>query len=155
MPPNLHGLKGPELFGGVYMSRDLLAAWHAGATDRIRWIVRNNQGIPDWAREGEVPASEIPFRTTDAGAQIVAVRQGYGMAMLPCFVGEAERSGCSCRVRRARRSAYGSSPSSYPAGSPRTYRFSRDCPIPAIDERRGSPSATAPDAADCRRDAAA
>ena len=56
MPPNLHGLKGPELFGGVYMSGDFLAAWRAGATDRIRWIVRNNQGIPDWAREGEVPA---------------------------------------------------------------------------------------------------
>ena len=91
MPPNLHGLKGPELFGGVYMSRDFLAAWRAGAPDRIRWIVRNNQGIPDWAREGEVPASEIPFRTTDAGAQIVAVRQGFGMAMLPCFVGEADK----------------------------------------------------------------
>lgn len=31
LPPNLHGLKGPELFGGVYISRDLLAAWRAGA----------------------------------------------------------------------------------------------------------------------------
>ncbi|MBP2442740.1 LysR family transcriptional regulator [Rhizobium leguminosarum] len=37
LPLNLHGLKGPELFGGVYMSRDRLAAWHAGATDPIRW----------------------------------------------------------------------------------------------------------------------
>jgi DNA-binding transcriptional LysR family regulator len=82
MPPNLHGLKGPELFGGVYMSHDLLVAWRAGAPDRIRRIVGNNQGIPDWAREGEVPASKIPFRTTDAGTQIVAVRQGFGMAML-------------------------------------------------------------------------
>jgi DNA-binding transcriptional LysR family regulator len=27
LPLNLHGLKGPELFGGVYMSRDRLAAW--------------------------------------------------------------------------------------------------------------------------------
>ena len=55
LPLNLHGLKGPELFGGVYMSRDLLAAWRAGAPDRIRWIVKNKHGIPDWAREGEVP----------------------------------------------------------------------------------------------------
>ena len=31
LPLNLHGLKGPELFSGVYMSRDRLAAWRAGA----------------------------------------------------------------------------------------------------------------------------
>jgi DNA-binding transcriptional LysR family regulator len=90
LPPNLHGLKGPELFGGVYMSRDLLAAWRAGAPNRIRWIVKNNYGIPDWAREGEVPTTEVPFRTTDAGAQIAAVWQGLGMTTLPCFVGDSE-----------------------------------------------------------------
>jgi DNA-binding transcriptional LysR family regulator len=89
LPLNLHGLKGPELFGGVYMSRDLLAAWHAGAPDRIRWIV-NDKYDPDWAHEGEIRTTEVPFRTTDAEAQIVAVRQGLGMATLPCFVGDAD-----------------------------------------------------------------
>jgi DNA-binding transcriptional LysR family regulator len=39
LPLNLHGLKGPEVFGAVYMSRDRLAAWRAGALDPIRWIV--------------------------------------------------------------------------------------------------------------------
>ena len=91
LPLNLYGLKGPELFGGVYMSRDLLAAWRAGAPDPIRWIVKNNIGVLDWAREGEVPTAEVPFRTTDAGAQIVAVRQGLGMTTLPCFVGDSTR----------------------------------------------------------------
>ena len=38
LPLNLHGLKGPELFGGVYMSREVLAAWRAGASDPLRWI---------------------------------------------------------------------------------------------------------------------
>jgi DNA-binding transcriptional LysR family regulator len=90
LPPNLRGLKGPELFGGVYMSRDLLAAWRAGAPSRIRWIVKNNYGIPDWAREGEVSTTEVPFKTTDSGAQIVGVRQGLGMTTLPCFVGDAD-----------------------------------------------------------------
>jgi DNA-binding transcriptional LysR family regulator len=90
LPLNLHGLKGPELFGGVYMSRDLLATWRAGAPDRIRWIVKNKFGIPDWAREGEVGATEVSFRTTDDAAQIVAVRQGLGMTTLPCFVGDAD-----------------------------------------------------------------
>jgi DNA-binding transcriptional LysR family regulator len=90
LPLNLHGLKGPELFGGVYMSRDLLAAWRAGAADPIRWIVKSFDGIPDWARAGEVPTAEIPFKTTDAGAHIVAVRQGLGMTALPCFVGDSD-----------------------------------------------------------------
>jgi DNA-binding transcriptional LysR family regulator len=90
LPPNLHGLKGPELFGGVYMSRELLAAWHAGAPDHIRWIVISKYGTPDWARKGEVPAAEVPFRTTDAAAQIAAVRQGLGMTVLPCFVGDSD-----------------------------------------------------------------
>jgi DNA-binding transcriptional LysR family regulator len=89
LPPNLHGLKGPELFGGVYMSRDLLAAWRTGAPDRIRWIVIDNYD-PDWARTGEVRATEVPFRINDAEAQIIAVRQGLGMTTLPCFIGDAD-----------------------------------------------------------------
>jgi DNA-binding transcriptional LysR family regulator len=90
LPPNLHGLTGPELFGGVYMSRDLLAAWRAGTPDPIRWIVKNNHGIPDWAREGEVSSAGVPFTITDAGAQIAAVRLGLGMTTLPCFIGDAD-----------------------------------------------------------------
>jgi DNA-binding transcriptional LysR family regulator len=89
LPLNLHGLKGPELFGGVYISRELLAAWRAGAPDRIRWIVESGYD-PDWAHEGELRTTEVPFRTTDAEAQIVAVRQGLGITTLPCFVGDAD-----------------------------------------------------------------
>jgi DNA-binding transcriptional LysR family regulator len=70
--------------------RDLLAAWRAGVSDRIRWIVKSNHGIPDWAREGEVRTTEVPFKATDAEAQIAAVRQGLGMTTLPCFVGDAD-----------------------------------------------------------------
>jgi DNA-binding transcriptional LysR family regulator len=82
LPLNLHGMKGPELFGGVYMSRDRLAAWRAGAPDPIRWIVISIHGIPDWASEGEVRTTGVPFRTTDAESQIVAVRQGLGLTTL-------------------------------------------------------------------------
>jgi DNA-binding transcriptional LysR family regulator len=90
LPPNLHGLKGPELFGGVYMSRDLLSAWRAGAPDPVRWIVRNSDGVSNWARKGDVHAAEVPFRATDAAAQILAVRLGLGMAALSCFIGDAD-----------------------------------------------------------------
>jgi molybdate transport repressor ModE-like protein len=90
LPLNLHGLKGPELLGGIYMSRARLAAWRAGAPDPIRWIVISMHGILDWASAGEVPITGVPFRTTDGEAQIMAVRQGIGMTTLPCFVGDAD-----------------------------------------------------------------
>ncbi len=90
LPLNLHGLKGPELFGGVYISRDRLAEWHTGAPDPIRWIVISANGIPDWARINEVHTTEIQFRTTDGEAQIVAVQQGIGITTLPCFVGDPD-----------------------------------------------------------------
>ncbi|MBB2174254.1 LysR family transcriptional regulator [Gluconacetobacter asukensis] len=90
LPPNLHGLPGPALSSGIYMSRDRLTAWRADAADPVRWIVINNNGLPGWARCGEVHATGAPFRTPDAEAQIVAARQGIGMTKLPCFVGDAD-----------------------------------------------------------------
>ena len=90
LPLNLHGLKGPELFGSVYMARDRLAGWRAGAPDPVRWIVISSDGIQDWARGVEVDATGAPFRVTDGEAQIVAARQGIGITTLPCFVGDAD-----------------------------------------------------------------
>src|SRR3989440_10632092 len=55
LPQNLHGVKGPDLFGAVYISRDRLAAWRAGAPDPLRWTVISMHGIPDSASEGEGP----------------------------------------------------------------------------------------------------
>jgi DNA-binding transcriptional LysR family regulator len=90
MPLNLHGLKGPEVFGGVYMSRERRAEARAGAPDLSRWIVISMHGIPDWAGAGEVRITQVPFRVTDADGQIAAVRQGLGITTLPCFVGDAD-----------------------------------------------------------------
>jgi DNA-binding transcriptional LysR family regulator len=90
LPLNLHALKGPDLFGAVYIARDLLAAWRVGAPERVRWIVKKFDGIPDWGRKGDIPIAEVPFRTIDAGAHLAALRQGIGMTALPCFVGDAD-----------------------------------------------------------------
>lgn len=90
LPLNLHGLKGPDVFGAVYLARDLLTAWRAGAADPVRWIVISAHGVPDWVREGEVRATGVPMRTTDIEAQLAAVRQGFGLTTLPCFVGDAD-----------------------------------------------------------------
>lgn len=90
LPPNLHGIAGPELFGTVYMSRALLAAWRTGPIAPVRWIVTDGYEVPDWARKGDVGTGDIPFRTTDAGAQVAAARQGLGLTTLPCFVGDPD-----------------------------------------------------------------
>ena len=89
LPLNLHGLKGPELYGGFYMSRDRLAEWQADGPDP-RWIAISGHGVPDWTREGELRTTGTPFRTMDFEAQIAAVRQGIGITALPCFVGDAD-----------------------------------------------------------------
>ncbi|RYB01300.1 LysR family transcriptional regulator [Lichenibacterium ramalinae] len=90
LPINLHGLKGPEVFGAVYMSRNRLDLWRAGGPDLIRWVVISDHGVPEWASEGDVRTSEVPFRVSDAEAQLAAVRQGLGITTLPCFVGDAD-----------------------------------------------------------------
>ena len=90
LPPNLHGQKGPELFGGVYASRKLLAAWREGRRERVRWIVKDNIGVGDWAHTGQVPAADVPFRVTSADAQMVALHADVGMTTLPCFIGDAD-----------------------------------------------------------------
>jgi DNA-binding transcriptional LysR family regulator len=90
LPPNLHGLKGPDVFGAIYMSRDLLPVWSEGGPVSLRWIVISDHGIPDWVRQRGVATGGVPFRVTDAAAQVVAVRQGVGVTTLPCFVGDAD-----------------------------------------------------------------
>jgi DNA-binding transcriptional LysR family regulator len=90
LPLNLHGVKGPDLSGGVYISRDRLAAWRTNAPDPLRWIVISTHGIPDWASAGDIQTTAVVFRTTDAEAQVVAVRHGLGITTLPCFVGDAD-----------------------------------------------------------------
>lgn len=90
MPLNLHGLKGPEVFGGFYLAHDRLAAWQDDSTDSLRWIVVSGPGVPDWAREGEAQTTSAPIRTTDFATQLAAVRQGLGVTALPCFVGDAD-----------------------------------------------------------------
>jgi len=71
--------EGPELFGGVYMSCDRLAAWRAGAPDPIRWIVISipwNSGLGQRGLRFRTTAGSI--QDHDAEAQIVAVRRGLG-----------------------------------------------------------------------------
>ena len=89
LPLNLHGQKGPELYGGFYISSVRLAEWRGGGPDP-RSIAVSGTGVPGWTREGEVRTTGTPFRTTDFDAQLAAVRHGIGMTAMPCFVGDAD-----------------------------------------------------------------
>ena len=90
LPLTQHGLQGPDLFGGVYLSRDLLAARAGDTSKPLRWILKPFDGIPDWAHDGSIPLGKPGLRVTNAGAHIAAVRQGLGITTLPCFVGDAD-----------------------------------------------------------------
>lgn len=90
LPQNLHGVKGPELSLGAYMSRELLAGWKAGKYGSLRWIGKTVEGVPEWARGDAVEIAGAPFRVSEDAALIEALRQGIGMSALPCFVGDAE-----------------------------------------------------------------
>ena len=89
LPLNLHGLKGPELYGAFYMSGAQLAELRAGGPDP-RWIGISGHGVPDWVRDGEIRTAGTPFWTTDFEAQVAAVRQGIGITAIPCFVGDTD-----------------------------------------------------------------
>ena len=54
------------------MARQLLTAVRAGYSGSVK----NRYGCQDWTGESDIPTSDTLFRTTDAGAQIAAVRQG-------------------------------------------------------------------------------
>jgi DNA-binding transcriptional LysR family regulator len=89
LPLNLHGLKGPVLFSGVYLSRERLAEWQS-APAALRPIVIGTRGVPGWAHGGEIRTTDVSFRSPDAEVQIAAARHGIGMTKLPCFVGDAD-----------------------------------------------------------------
>ena len=90
LPQNLHSLKGPDLFGGVYLSRDRLADWTAQAPRPLPWILKPFDGVPDWAYAGSIPLGKSGVRVIDAGSHIAAVRHGLGLSTLPCFVGDPD-----------------------------------------------------------------
>lgn len=91
LPPNLNGIEGPELSGGMYVARASLDKIRSTSADRMKLIVKVEETIPaDGLLPDDVLLSDVPFRVTDAEAQIAAVRQGIGVAHLPCFIGDAD-----------------------------------------------------------------
>src|SRR5215468_5969792 len=65
LPLNLHGLKGPDVYGAVYIAKSALVAWREDASDPLRWIVISQHGVPDWASAGDIQTAASIFKVTD------------------------------------------------------------------------------------------
>ncbi|MFK4811979.1 LysR family transcriptional regulator [Devosia sp. ZW T5_3] len=89
LPLNLHGLQGPELRIGAYLSSSLLEQWSAGALPYARWVSKGTDRAPDWALCGEIPIEGL-FCAPETSTHLAALRQGLGIGLLPRFVGDAE-----------------------------------------------------------------
>jgi DNA-binding transcriptional LysR family regulator len=92
LPLNLHGRKGPDVYGGIHLSGALLAGWRAGNVNAVRPIVIGGDDVPDWARDCNIDIADVHFRTPGAETQLAAAREGIGITRLPCFVGDADPS---------------------------------------------------------------
>lgn len=89
LPLNLHGLQGPELRIGAYLSSSLLEQWSAGTLPHARWVAKGDDEAPDWVHSGDIPIAGV-FRAPETATHLAALRQGLGMGLLPRFVGDAE-----------------------------------------------------------------
>ncbi|MBJ7411847.1 MAG: LysR family transcriptional regulator [Phenylobacterium sp.] len=94
--PDLHGRKVADLAWALYGAPDLLARIGAMAMDRLDDIplIGWEEGVTgvnsaDWLAR-EAPEAAIVYRTNSVVNQMVAARAGVGVALLPCFLGDAE-----------------------------------------------------------------
>jgi hypothetical protein len=96
---NLHGVKGPDLSVGVYMSRDLLADWTAGNSGHIRWISKNIEGVPEWAHGDAVKITGAPsgFQKMQRISRLCASAWGY--QHFPASLEMPSRSSSGCLAR--------------------------------------------------------
>lgn len=58
------------------------------ATNWIGW--GDDERFPDWVRQSSFPAIPTKGRYPNALVQLAAARAGLGIAMLPCFLGDAD-----------------------------------------------------------------
>ena len=105
LPANLHGLQGPPVNSAVYMSKELHACWQADRSLPIKWVLKGNAPIPDWAKANDLAAAEVAFRAPEAGAHYAALCEGAGIGVLPCFVGDASVQ--LCRVPGSQMGSHG------------------------------------------------
>ncbi|MEW5684006.1 MAG: LysR family transcriptional regulator [Pseudomonadota bacterium] len=93
--PDLHGRKLADLGWALYATPSLLAtagppADIARSAPFVGWEEAvTGVNSADWLAR-EVPEAAIVYRTNSVVNQMIAARAGVGVALLPCFLGDAE-----------------------------------------------------------------
>ena len=85
-PGNLYGSRLCAFRTTFYAARDL-----AGTDGRpVAWLLGAEETIPiDWAPDG-IEMAAVPIRFHELRSQHQAAREGMGITLLPCFVGDSD-----------------------------------------------------------------
>ncbi|WDD97202.1 LysR family transcriptional regulator [Thalassomonas actiniarum] len=90
-PQPLIGRKVASVATCFYASDDYLANHDLSDPDSgARWLGwGETDRFPQWVKASPYPDIPAQYSMDQAGSQVAAVRAGIGMAMLPCFLGDA------------------------------------------------------------------
>lgn len=93
-PGNLIGRRLVKYARSIYASEEYLARHDVdSAPERLEWIGWNDTITnPQWVRESPYPDAVVRHRVPNTMAHLEAARNGMGICMLPCFIGDTERT---------------------------------------------------------------
>ena len=93
-PDQLIGRKVAWIAQAAYATPAYLAARDPFADPgSARWIGwDDHQSHPDWVRSGPLPETPVRGRISSDVCQLEAAKAGAGIALLPCYLGDAEES---------------------------------------------------------------
>lgn len=91
-PGNLVGRRLVKYARSIYASQEYLVRHDVvSAPERLEWIGWNDSvANPQWVRESPFPDAVVKHRVPDTLAHLEAAKNGLGISMLPCFIGDTE-----------------------------------------------------------------
>lgn len=91
MPQNLYRTRLQDFYRGVFISHRLLGTLQHDTNAANKWVLTEGDGdLPEWALARSLATNLPPLTVNDLSTKIAAVKAGIGMALLPCFIGDAE-----------------------------------------------------------------
>jgi DNA-binding transcriptional LysR family regulator len=91
-PGNLVGRRLVKYARSIYAAHEYLARYEiASEPERLHWIGwTDTVPNPQWVRESPYPGAGIRHLVPNTLAHLEAARNGLGLCMLPCFIGDTE-----------------------------------------------------------------
>lgn len=92
-PEELIGTKIVDVYCANYASQSYLENHNLNDGSASSWIGWDDpSAYPDWVKTSYFPHLPIKHLIKDPVAQVVAAKEGYGLAMLPCFLCDSEEA---------------------------------------------------------------